>query len=82
MSQNGSVTITLSSSASGGVVSYHWTDSDNLIDDTLANDMVTVQQTQVGCSNEDDTITLTVTDSYNQTATTSTSITWLPQCLG
>jgi hypothetical protein len=74
---SGSATVTLASSASAGVVSYQWSDSLGLISDTQADDSVTINptQAQAGCNMTTDTLTLTVTDNNNQSASTDVQFT-------
>jgi hypothetical protein len=80
----GSISITLASSASSGVVKYQWSDSLGMLSDTNANDTVTVTPTQqqAPCGTTTDTITLKVTDNHGQTASASVPITLQHVCLG
>jgi hypothetical protein len=76
-----SAKVTLSSTASTGVTTYSWTDSLGVINDSNANDILTISQSQIGCAPKNDTITLTVTDSHNQQVSANVSVTFLPNCI-
>ena len=73
------VSLALSSQASADVISYAWSDTLGLVNDSNANDTLTLTSTstanQLGCNTLlSDTITLIVTDSHGQTAKASVTI--------
>jgi M6 family metalloprotease-like protein len=74
--EQGTLTISLAANASSGVVAFKWSDALGIIKDTKANDTLVVTPTpqQLACGNTNDTITLKVTDSHQQSATASVKI--------
>jgi hypothetical protein len=80
--QGGTFQLALASSASAGVTQYVWSDALHLVSDGKPNDTLTIQQSQVGCANATDTISLSERDSYGQTAqATPVTINLYPQCI-
>lgn len=79
----GSFSLTLASSASAGVVSYAWSDSRGLFTDTNANDSLTITPptTKVACGQQNDTITLVVTDNHGQKASAQVKIILSVTCI-
>jgi hypothetical protein len=81
---NGSMTLHLSSQASAGVTTYQWSDSLRLFTDTHANDSLTLTPSvgQIPCNTPfSDVVTLTVTDSHGQTASSTVKISIERSCL-
>jgi hypothetical protein len=80
----GSFSLILESVASQGVISYAWTDTLHLVNDSNGEDtlQVTPDYNQVPCDTPvSDTISLTVTDSYGQTAKAEVTITIKGYCI-
>ncbi len=74
----------LSSQASAGVISYAWSDTLGLVNDSNANDTLKIRPStsQTPCNTPvSDTITLTVTDSRGQTAQASVTIQIEHECI-
>lgn len=75
--------LVLSSRASAGVISYAWSDTLGLLVDRNPDDRVTMRPSasQIPCANPvKDTISLSVTDRYGQTATAKVTIAITHEC--
>lgn len=78
------ISLQLSSQASASVISYAWSDTLGLINDSNANDKLTIRPatSQTPCNTPvSDTITLTVSDSSRQTASASVTIQIERECI-